>query len=67
MREIKSYWIDNVPTVEDLEECCKVAAYESCVVRLEWEVVGCRYMVHVDENSVPVEVYERYVPKVYGV
>ena len=66
---IKNYFIDHIPTKEDLVEAKQICINEDCVIDLKWcpSVFTGWQHVYVYKNSNIDNVYETQVPKVYAV
>ena len=67
--QIKNYYVEGIPTKEDLEEAKQICITEKCVIELRWcpNVYTGWHHVYIYNNSNIDEVYERQVPKIYGV
>jgi hypothetical protein len=66
---IKNYFIDHIPTKEDLTEAKQLCINEDCVIDLKWcpSVFAGWHHVYIDKNSNIDNVYETQIPKVYAV
>ncbi len=64
MREIKHFFIDHVPTLEDITELCNFVTEQKCIVRLEWESYASHHFKYIYENDKPHKVYNN-IPEVY--
>ena len=71
MTEIKSFWIDNVPTLEDIEQAYSLVD-TGVIVSIRWFVPynGSHERVitkNVTQEHTVEEYFEKCIPHIYGV
>ena len=72
MTEIKQYWIEDTPKIDDIEEAFKIVEEQNVVVTLRWHVAWSgSYSASIDledtQQLSPTEYFEKHIPHVYGV
>lgn len=69
MIEIKQYWIDDLPKIEDIEEVFKIVKEQNVVVEIKWYVRYAgeyhRFIFPEDTQSDVNEYFEKRIPHVY--
>ena len=72
MRKIESYWIDDVPTLKDIEEAFQIVkSNPNIIVEIKWAVKWSgEYSRFIDWDVVssisPTDYLEYRIPHVYG-
>lgn len=71
MIEIKQYFIDGYPQIEDVEEAFKIVKEQNVIVELKWYVnYSGSYSVNVSSEDIEKgvqEFFNKYIPQVYPV
>ena len=71
MTEIKQYWIDGCPHIEDVEEAFKIVKEQNVIVQLRWYVkYSGSYSANVSSEDIEKgvqEFFNKYIPQVYPV
>jgi len=67
--QIKNYYVEGIPSKEDLEQAKQICIEENCVIELSWcpSVYAGWHSVFIKQDSDIDYLYERKVPRVYGV
>ena len=72
MRKIESYWIDDVPTLKDIEEAFQIVkANPDIIVEIKWAVQWSgHYSRSIDRDVVnsisPTNYLDDHIPHIYG-
>ena len=69
---VKTYAIDGLPKIEDIEEAYKIVSENNCIVELMWDVeYSGRYTRYIHPETITnlsaQEYFDNIVPHVYGV
>lgn len=71
MIEIKQYWIDGYPQIEDVEEAFKIVKEQNVIVELRWHVAWSgNYSANVSSEDIEDGVqkfFDEQIPHIYGV
>lgn len=70
MTEIKQYWIDGRPQIEDVEEAFKIVKEQNVIVELRWYVkYSGSYSVNISSEDIEKGVQEFFkkIPHFYPV
>lgn len=71
MTEIKQYWIDGHPQIEDVEEAFKIVKEQNVIVELRWHVkYSGSYSANVSSEDIEKgvqEFFNKYISQVYPV
>lgn len=71
MIEIKQYWIEDTPKIEDVEMAFRIVKEQNVVVQLKWYVEysgSYRVFIHPDDIEIGVKkFFEHKIPHIYGV
>ena len=72
MIEIKTYWLDDFPTIEDVEEAFELVKANDIMVELRWcvpysGVYGRTLNKETLEEFTPESYFEKVIPHCYGV
>ena len=65
MKELKTYYSEDVPTDEDLKEGIRIARTHNCLVSIVWAVYHSSYRVLIQSTDSLSNIKDR-MPKVYG-
>jgi hypothetical protein len=71
MKEIKHYWIEDTPKIEDIKEAFKIVKEQDVVVEIKWYVpysgTYARSIMSKHTRLTPEEYFEECIPHIYGV
>lgn len=65
IKELRTYYSEDVPTDEDLQEAIKISRTTDCLVSLVWAVYHSSYRVLIQATDSLSDVKNK-MPKVYG-
>ena len=65
MKELKTYYSEDVPTDEDLKEGIRIARTQDCLVSIVWAVYHCSYCFLSQPTDLLINIKDK-MPKVYG-
>lgn len=65
IKELKTYYSEDVPTEEDLKEGIRIARTHDCLVSIVWAVYQSSYRVLIQPTDSLSNIKDK-MPKVYG-
>ena len=65
IKELKTFYGDDVPSDADLQECIRVARTNDCLVSVVWSVYQSSYRVLIQPSDSLTMIKDK-MPKVYG-
>lgn len=65
IKELKTYYCEDVPTDDDLKEGISIARTQDCLVSIVWAVYHSSYRVLIQPTDSLANIRDK-MPKVYG-